>query len=70
MVEVVFVVADGIAHMREVEIGISDDNYYEVRSGLEEGETVVTGPFTALSRILEDGDAVKVKPSSGEISRD
>ena len=69
MVEVVFVVADGIAHMREVEVGISDDNYYEVRSGLDEGESVVTGPFTALSRILEDGDAVKVKPSSGEMSR-
>jgi HlyD family secretion protein len=69
MVEVVFVVEDGIARMREVEVGISDDNYYEVRSGLEEGESVITGPFTALSRILEDGDPVKVKPSSGEISR-
>ncbi len=61
LVEVVFVVEDGIAHMRPVKIGISDENYYEVLEGVQEGEEVVTGPFKVLSRTLKDGDRVKVK---------
>ncbi len=61
LVEVVFVVKDGVAHVRPVKLGISDDNYYEVLSGLEEGEEVVTGPFKVLSKILKDGDRVKVR---------
>lgn len=61
LLEVVFVVENGVAKMREVKVGISDDNYYEVKEGLNEGEEVITGPFKILSRTLEDGDAVKVK---------
>ena len=61
LVEVVFVVEDGIAHIRPVKLGISDDNYYEVLSGLEEGEEVVTGPFRVLTKVLKDGDRVKVR---------
>ncbi len=60
MVEVVFVVENGIAHMRPVKVGLSDENYYEVLEGLHEGEEVVTGPFRILSRKLKDGDKVKV----------
>ena len=47
--------------MREVKVGISDDNYYQVKEGLNEGEEVITGPFKVLSRDLEDGNLVKVK---------
>ncbi len=61
LVEVVFVVEDGIAHIRPVKLGISDDNYYEVLSGLKEGEEVVTGPFRVLTKVLKDGDRVKVR---------
>lgn len=60
LMEVVFVVKDGIAHMRPITLGISDDNYYEAVSGLEEGEEVVTGPYRVLSRTLSDGDKVEV----------
>ncbi len=60
MVEVVFVVEDGIARMRPVKVGLSDENYYEVLEGLHEGEEVITGPFRILSRKLKDGDKVKV----------
>ncbi len=63
MVEVVFVVEDGVAKMRPVEVGISDENYYEVKSGLSEGDEVITGPFNVLSRTLKGGDPVKVKNS-------
>ena len=57
---VVFVVEDGVAHMREVTTGITDATHVEIRSGLTGGETVVTGPFRLLRTELDDGDAVTV----------
>jgi len=60
LVEVVFVVEEGIAHMRPVTLGISDDNYYEIKTGLQDGEEIVTGPFRVLSRTLKDGEKVTV----------
>ena len=61
LVEIVFVVEEGIAKSRPVKIGISDENYYQVKEGLQEGEEIVTGPFKILSRTLKDGDFVKVE---------
>jgi HlyD family secretion protein len=59
--EVVFVVTeDQKIEKRVITKGISDDNYYEVLSGVNEGEEVVTGPFKLLSSRLKDGDKVKV----------
>jgi len=69
LVEVVFVVEEDIAKMREVDIGISDANYYEVKSGLSDGEEVITGPFRVLSRTLKDGDKVKIKNQEKEFSK-
>jgi len=56
--EGVFVVEEGIAGFRPLEIGIAGADDFEVLSGLQEGQTVVTGPFRIL-RDLKDGDAVK-----------
>ncbi len=61
LVEVAFLVKDGTAQMRPVKVGISNDNYYEVLEGLQEGDEVITGPFKVLSRTLKEGDPVKVK---------
>lgn len=36
----------------EVETGIADDRYIEVKMGLEGGERVITGPYRAVSRTL------------------
>jgi HlyD family secretion protein len=69
LIEVVFVVEDGMAKMREVEIGISDESYYEVKQGLTDGEEVVTGPFRILSRTLKEGDKVEVKNQEDEFSK-
>jgi HlyD family secretion protein len=63
MIEVVFCVAEGRAAVKPVELGISDDMYYEVKEGLVEGDRVITGPFRILSRSLTDGDLVSVKES-------
>jgi HlyD family secretion protein len=61
MKEVVFCVEENKAVIKPVQLGISDDSYYEVVSGLEAGQSVVTGPFRVLSKTLQDGDLLKVK---------
>lgn len=59
--EVVFVYTDGKVKTVKVKTGISDFDNIEVLSGLEEGEQVVSGPFRAVSKQLNDGDGVVVK---------
>ncbi|UYQ93035.1 efflux RND transporter periplasmic adaptor subunit [Chitinophaga horti] len=61
--EVVFVLqSDGTVRMREVTIGIQDDNNIEIRSGLKAGEEIVQAPYAAVSRELSNGKKVKVVP--------
>ena len=66
---VVFVVKDGKAEQRIVETGIVGERDYEVTSGLEEGEAVVTWGFVAISRELYDGAPVKMREKSKNNSR-
>lgn len=61
LIEVAFVVREGKAVMVPVITGISDDTHVEVLSGLQENDEVITGPYRILSRLLKDGDRVKVK---------
>lgn len=56
--EGVFIVEDGMATFREVETGISSDMEIEIKKGLDVGEFVVSGPYSALSK-LKDGDNVE-----------
>lgn len=58
-VEVVFVYDDGFAKMLEVEIGIQDNTNIEIKSGLEDGQLVVTGPYSLISKTLKEGDELK-----------
>jgi HlyD family secretion protein len=57
--EGVFVVRDSKAVFTPVKTGIAGDKYFEVLSGLKEGDQVITGPFSNV-RTLGDGDAVKI----------
>ena len=63
-IEGVFVVVDGLARFRPVEVGVAGDAYFEVLSGLEEGEVVVSGTYQAI-RDLSDGDAVRATEADG-----
>ena len=54
----VFVMQDGKAIRKDVEVGISSDSDQEITDGLEEGELVIVGPFRIL-RHLNDGDGVE-----------
>ncbi len=58
--EIVFVVVNDKVEQREVKTGIQDANYMEITSGLKEGEKVVMAPFKLISKVLKDGDLVKV----------
>jgi HlyD family secretion protein len=58
----VFLVRDGKAVFVPVKVGIIGDKYYEVLSGLKEGDEVVTGPPTA-ARTLRDGETVRIGSS-------
>lgn len=58
---VVFVNNNGTAKMVPVETGISDGDYIEIVRGLEEGTEIVTGSFTAINRLLEDGSKLIIQ---------
>jgi HlyD family secretion protein len=55
--EGVYIYDNGRARFRQVELGIQDQADIEIKSGLDEDETVIMGPYRAL-RTLEDGDPV------------
>ena len=59
--EVVFVLRDGKVEMRKVKTGIADFEQVEIRSGLKEGEQIVSGPFTAITKTLQSGDEVRLR---------
>jgi HlyD family secretion protein len=58
--EGVFVVKEGKVLFEPVKTGIAGDKYFEVLSGLKEGDQVVIGPFSSV-RELRDGAAVKTE---------
>jgi HlyD family secretion protein len=55
----VFVNEGGVAKRVEVQIGLSDDTYQEITSGVAESASIVIGPDRVL-RALKDGDGLKV----------
>ena len=56
--EGVFVVQNGVAHFRPVKVGITGDEYFEITSGLQAGDSIVAGTYQAI-RDLKDGTKVK-----------
>ncbi len=61
---IVFVHENGRARRVEVETGISDRDYIEIRKGLREGQEVISGSFHAITQVLKDGMPVQVRSSS------
>lgn len=49
---------DGKAHWVKVTTGIADDTYMEVKSGVQPGDEVISGSYSAISRKLKDGAKV------------
>lgn len=59
--EVVFVSVNGKAEMKEVKTGVSDFENIEILSGLKEGDQIISGPYIAVSKNLNNGDLVEKK---------
>jgi HlyD family secretion protein len=64
----VFVIVDGKAKKRSVETGTADDVYIEIKRGLKESETVVTGPAKTL-RFLQDDERIAVTNEAQEAAQ-
>lgn len=66
-IEVVFVVSDGKAKQMTVKTGLQDDTYIEIVEGVKDGDKVISGPFSTISKKLKDGQTVvennKSRPS-------
>jgi HlyD family secretion protein len=56
--KVVFVKKGGKAQSVKVTTGISDDTYMEIKSGVQPGDEVISGSYSAISRKLKDGAKV------------
>jgi HlyD family secretion protein len=64
-VELVFVVKDGKAYAKQVTTGIQSQDTIEIKSGVAEGEQVVSGSYRAISRDLGNDMAVKIGKPGG-----
>jgi HlyD family secretion protein len=53
--KVVFLKKGSKAQMVKVATGISDDTYMEIKSGVQPGDEVISGSYSAISRKLKDG---------------
>ncbi len=61
LVECVFKVkADKTVEIARIETGIQDDQWIHIKSGINESDEVVRGPFNILSKKLKNGDKVKI----------
>src|SRR5437660_9291684 len=54
----VFLKKGGKAQSVKVTTGISDDTYMEIKSGVQPGDEVISGSYSAISRTLKDGAKV------------
>jgi HlyD family secretion protein len=61
--EGVFVIKDGKAAFVPVKMGIAGEKYFEVLSGVKDGDEVIVGPFNNV-RDMKDGDAVKLQAAA------
>ncbi len=58
--ECVFVVENGKAKLIMIKPGIQDNNYIEIKEGLKQGQEVIAAPYSAISKLLKNGDAIEV----------
>lgn len=59
LTDVVFLVQGDRVKAVPVKIGVCDDNYWEITSGLTNGQEIVSGGFRAISHDLQDGSKIK-----------
>jgi HlyD family secretion protein len=60
LAKVVFLKKGNKAQIVKVTTGISDDTYTEIKSGIQPGDEVISGSYSAISRKLKDGAKVAI----------
>jgi HlyD family secretion protein len=58
LAKVVFLKKGSKAQLVKVTTGIADDTYMEIKSGIQPGDEVISGSYSAISRKLKDGAKV------------
>jgi len=58
LAKVVFLKKGSKAQLVKVTTGIADDTYLEIKSGVQPGDEVISGSYSAISRKLKDGAKV------------
>src|ERR1700726_3400891 len=58
---VVFLKDQDAVRLVPVQTGIADNNFIEIRSGVKEGDEVVSGSYTAISKDLKDRSKVRIE---------
>jgi HlyD family secretion protein len=58
LAKVVFLKKGSKAQLVKVTTGISDDTYMEIKSGVQPGDEVISGSYSAISRKLKEGAKV------------
>lgn len=64
--EVVFLMDADTAKMVKVETGIQDDEFIMIKSGINVGDKLISGPYSEVSKTLKSGDKVKIKEEKEE----
>lgn len=57
--EAVYVLKNGKAELRAVDTGIQDNVNIEIISGVSKGETIITGPYSTITKLLKNNDPVQ-----------
>jgi len=68
--EVVFVMEGERARLKVVKTGIQNERYIEILDGLDEGASVITGPYATVNKLLKNGETVKSPKSPKSESKD
>ncbi len=61
---VVFKKEGTLAILNPVEVGISDNGFIEIIEGLKEGQEIISGNYTAVSKELNDSSSIKLENDS------
>src|SRR6202035_2404620 len=58
---VVFLKDRDMVRLVPVQTGIADNNFIEIRSGIQEGDEIVSGTYAAISKDLKDRSKIKIE---------
>ncbi len=57
---VVFIEEDGVAKIKVVKTGIQDNTHIQILEGLDPEDNIITAPYSAISKLLEDNMTIEV----------